>query len=51
MIWDDIKVLQVLLGHSEVDTTEMYVHLSNLLDVSNYSKYSIINVLANKKDG
>jgi site-specific recombinase XerD len=47
----DIKVLQLLLGHSEVDTTEMYVHLSNLLDVGKYSKHSIINVLTRKRDG
>lgn len=47
----DIKVLQILLGHSEVDTTEMYVHLSNLLDVSNYSKHSIVNIMATKKGG
>lgn len=47
----DIKVLQILLGHAEVDTTEIYVHLSNLLDVGKYSKYSIINNLSKKSDG
>ena len=47
----DIKVLQLLLGHSEVQTTETYIHLSNLLNVEKYSKFSIINTIVNKKDG
>jgi site-specific recombinase XerD len=47
----DIKVLQLLLGHSEVKTTETYVHLSNMLNVTNYAKHSIINIMTSKKDG
>ena len=46
-----MKVLQHLMGHSDVENTEIYVHLSNTLNVSEYSKYSIINILDKKKDG
>lgn len=47
----DIKVLQLLLGHSEVQTTETYIHLSNLLNVEKYSKFSIISNIVSRKDG
>lgn len=47
----DIKVLQILMGHSQVSTTEMYVHLSGLIDVSKYAKHSIINQITQKKNG
>lgn len=47
----DIKVLQLLLGHSEVQTTETYIHLSNMLNVGNYAKHSIINILNQKEGG
>lgn len=47
----DMKVLQHLMGHSDVETTEIYVHLANMLNVGEYSKYSIINILDKKKDG
>ena len=47
----DIKILQMLLGHSEVDTTEMYVHLSNMLDIAKYSRHSIVNIISSGKDG
>lgn len=46
-----MKVLQHLMGHSDVETTEIYVHLANMLNVGEYSKYSIINILDKKKDG
>ncbi len=44
-------MLQLLLGHSEVKTTETYVHLSNMLNVNRYAEYSIINILTKKDDG
>lgn len=46
----DIKVLQILLGHSDTKTTEIYVHLAKILDVSKYSQFSIINALNEKTD-
>ena len=46
-----MKVLQHLMGHSDVETTEIYVHLANMLNVGEYSKYSIINILDKKKTG
>ena len=38
-------MLQILLGHTETRTTEIYIHLANLLHVENYAKYSIISGL------
>lgn len=46
-----MKVLQHLMGHSDVETTEIYVHLANMLNVGEYSKHSIINILDKKKTG
>ena len=45
------KALQMVLGHSEIDTTEIYIHLAKLLDIGKQSKYSIINQIVEKKDG
>ncbi len=44
-------ILIAVLGHSEIDTTEMYIHLAKLLDIGKQSKYSIINQIVEKKDG
>lgn len=44
----DIKMLQILLGHSETKTTEIYIHLANVIHVNKYSKFGIINDLTGK---
>lgn len=45
------KALQMVLGHAEIETTEVYVHLAELLEIGKQSEFSIINKIGNKKNG
>lgn len=45
----DIYMLKVLLGHSEVHTTENYVHIANQMRLINYDLYKIDDVFLNRQ--